>query len=50
MELTAHFDNSANSKYNPDPAKAIRWGEQSWDEMIFAWVAWWCREMPIRPR
>jgi hypothetical protein len=38
VELTAHWDNSANNKYNPDPTKAIRWGEQSWDEMIFAWV------------
>ena len=38
VELTAHWDNSANNKFNPDPTKAIRWGEQSWDEMIFAWV------------
>jgi hypothetical protein len=38
VELTAHWDNSAANKYNPDPAKTIRWGEQSWDEMIFAWV------------
>jgi hypothetical protein len=38
VELTAHWDNSAANKYNPDPTKAIRWGEQSWDEMIFAWV------------
>ncbi|PWU08692.1 MAG: thiol-disulfide isomerase [Terriglobia bacterium] len=38
VELTAHWDNSATNKYNPDPTKAIRWGEQSWDEMIFAWV------------
>jgi hypothetical protein len=38
VELTAHWDNSAGNKYNPDPTKAVRWGEQSWDEMIFAWV------------
>jgi len=29
----SHFDNSANNKYNPDPAKEIRWGLQNWDEM-----------------
>jgi hypothetical protein len=29
----AHYDNSANNKYNPDPAKLIIWGEQNWDEM-----------------
>jgi len=38
VELTAHWDNSASNKYNPDPSKTIRWGEQSWDEMNFAWV------------
>jgi hypothetical protein len=38
VELTAHWDNSAANKYNPDPTRAVRWGEQSWDEMIFAWV------------
>src|SRR5262245_62099569 len=29
----AHFDNSANNKWNPDPAKLIYWGPQNWDEM-----------------
>ena len=29
----AHYDNSANNKYNPDPSKDIRWGDQNWDEM-----------------
>jgi hypothetical protein len=29
----AHFDNSANNKYNPDPTKLIFWGQQNWDEM-----------------
>jgi hypothetical protein len=29
----AHYDNSANNKYNPDPNKLIFWGEQNWDEM-----------------
>jgi hypothetical protein len=38
IELFAHWDNSANNKYNPDPTKTIRWGDQSWDEMLFAWV------------
>jgi hypothetical protein len=38
MELIAHWDNSANNKYNPDPKATVRWGDQSWEEMIFAWV------------
>jgi hypothetical protein len=29
----AHFDNSANNKWNPDPSKMIVWGPQNWDEM-----------------
>lgn len=34
IECTAHFDNSANNKFNPDPSKEVRWGDQSWDEMM----------------
>lgn len=34
MEITAHWDNSANNKWNPDPKATIRWGDQSWDEML----------------
>jgi hypothetical protein len=34
IECTAHFDNSANNKYNPDPAKEVHFGEQTWEEMM----------------
>lgn len=34
IECTAHFDNSPNNPANPDPTKTIRFGEQSWDEMM----------------
>ena len=34
IHCTAHFDNSQNNPYNPDPSKEIKWGEQSWDEMM----------------
>ncbi len=34
VECTAYFDNSANNPANPDPAKEITFGEQSWDEMM----------------
>jgi hypothetical protein len=34
IECTAHFDNSPNNPENPDPAKAVIWGQQSWDEMM----------------
>ncbi len=29
----AHYDNSLNNKYNPDPNKTVLWGDQNWDEM-----------------
>jgi len=34
VEITAHWDNSANNPYNPDPTKSVEWGNQSWDEML----------------
>jgi hypothetical protein len=29
----AHFDNSANNRFNPDPSKEVVWGLQNWEEM-----------------
>jgi hypothetical protein len=34
LDVTAHFDNSTNNKMNPDPSKTVRFGEQTWDEMM----------------
>jgi len=34
IHAVAHFDNSANNKSNPDPTKPVRFGEQSWEEMM----------------
>lgn len=38
MHLTVYFDNSPNNKFNPDPAKEVFWGDQSWDEMASSFV------------
>ena len=35
IECTAHYDNSANNKDNPDPTKSVKYGDQSWEEMMF---------------
>ncbi len=35
IECTAHYDNSANNPNNPDPAKTVKYGDQSWEEMMF---------------
>jgi len=34
IAATAHFDNSPNNRNNPDPTKAVKWGDQSWEEMM----------------
>ena len=34
MEIAGWFDNSPNNPYNPDPKAEVRWGEQSWEEMM----------------
>jgi hypothetical protein len=34
----AHFDNSEKNLNNPDPGKTVRWGEQTWDEMMIGYV------------
>ncbi len=34
----AHWDNSENNPYNPDPTKNVQYGEQSWDEMMYGFI------------
>ncbi len=34
IEGTAWFDNSPNNAANPDPKATVKWGEQSWEEMM----------------
>jgi hypothetical protein len=38
LVTTAYFDNSQNNPQNPDPSKAIRWGEPSDEEMMGFWL------------
>ena len=38
LTATAYYDNSANNKWNPDPAKEFYWGDQSWEEMLAGFV------------
>jgi hypothetical protein len=37
LDCVAHFDNSTSNKYNPDPTKEVRWGPQTWEEMMIGW-------------
>jgi hypothetical protein len=38
LECVAHFDNSTKNKWNPDATKAVRWGQQTWEEMMIGFV------------
>lgn len=37
LECFATFDNSTGNPSNPDPTKMVRFGEQTWDEMMIGW-------------
>jgi hypothetical protein len=34
LQAVAWFDNSKNNPHNPDPNVAVRWGDQTYDEMM----------------
>jgi mono/diheme cytochrome c family protein len=34
LQAVAWFDNSRNNPHNPDPNVAVRWGDQTYDEMM----------------
>jgi hypothetical protein len=34
----AHYDNSTANKSNPDPAKLVKWGQQTWEEMQYTGI------------
>ena len=38
IDCLAHFDNSESNPANPDPSVAVRWGEQTFDEMMIGFI------------
>jgi mono/diheme cytochrome c family protein len=49
LTWTAYWDNSASNPRNPDPTKEVRWGEQTWDEMMNGWMdVVWERPHPTK--
>lgn len=38
LEAVGYFDNSPNNPYNPDPKVTVKWGEQSWEEMMYGFI------------
>ncbi|MCA9233484.1 MAG: hypothetical protein KDA57_22790, partial [Planctomycetales bacterium] len=37
IHCVAHFDNSAANLANPDPTETVRWGDQTWEEMLIGY-------------
>jgi peroxiredoxin len=37
LSCEAHYDNSIDNPANPDPTKPVRWGDQTWEEMMIGW-------------
>lgn len=37
LQCVAHFDNSEKNLANPDPTKTVRWGDQTWNEMMIGY-------------
>ena len=38
IEAFAVFDNSENNPANPDPTASVRWGDQTWEEMMIGFM------------
>ena len=48
IDCTAHFDNSSRNPYNPDPEKAVAWGDQTYQEMMIGYIDFTDDE-PVKP-
>jgi mono/diheme cytochrome c family protein len=46
INFTAWFDNSAENPANPDPTQTVRWGQQTFDEMLLGYVEYYLPGVP----
>ena len=40
IRVSAHFDNSPANRANPDPKAIVRWGDQTWEEMMIGYITY----------
>jgi hypothetical protein len=40
LHVRAHFDNSSANRANPDPTATVRWGDQTWEEMMIGFFTY----------
>jgi hypothetical protein len=48
LHVRAHFDNSAANRSNPDPTQVVRWGDQTWEEMMIGFFTYTVEGQPAR--
>jgi peroxiredoxin len=46
VQMEAHYDNSVDNPANPDATKSVRWGDQTFEEMMIGTMSM----TPVRPR
>lgn len=52
IDCVAHWDNSADNPDNPDPTKNVRFGSESYDEMMIGFVDYYVKDgmRPLSPQ
>jgi hypothetical protein len=40
LHVAAHFDNSPANRHNPDATATVRWGDQTWEEMMIGFFTY----------
>ena len=40
VRVVAMYDNSERNRANPDPTKTVKWGPQTFDEMMIGYVGY----------
>jgi Cytochrome C oxidase, cbb3-type, subunit III len=48
LDCIAHFDNSTKNRWNPDATKTVRWGQQTWEEMMIGFVGFTLDNQDLR--
>jgi hypothetical protein len=49
IHATAWYDNSANNPSNPNPSLDVKWGDQTWEEMMFTSLNYTVNTPPATP-
>src|SRR5439155_22598678 len=50
VECLAHFDNSMFKPWNPDPSKAVKFGQETTDEMMYGFLFYVARDEDLNLR